>query len=309
MQTDAPLNPGNSGGPLIDMSGQAVGVVVSRVEADQAGNTVAGISFAIPINMVKQEMPAGIHVAAQGTPTPFPTVQGTPDVEATRAALDALDERRRQLEEATRTAIEAEQEVRRYAASLEATRIAEIPTATPAPTPTPTTIPTPTPTSTPVPTPTPKPPTPTPIPHPQVFCREWEAMVLDWIRQGNWYTNPRGDVAEDVPNHPRLPADRARYLCVISFPRGISSGGNFRTSQKIGEGNNQILPGLYEYRRGSEKRVINLNGNGCKLVVNWGEPDKQEVIKVPYGETFTFRFHQYHGWIEHNCGRLYRIGD
>ena len=295
LQTDAPLNPGNSGGPLIDMSGQAVGVVVARVEEDQAGNTVAGISFAIPINMVKQQMPGGIPITAQRTPTPFPTVQGASDVEATKVALDALDERRRQVEEATRTAIETEQEARRYAASLQATRIAEIPTATPAPTPTPTTIPTPTPTSTPLPTPT---------PHPSTYCQEWETLVLDWIRQGNNYYGQHGpQPVKGVPSHPRLPAIEAHDLCVISFPTGILVGNYPRT---VGEGSGQLLPGLYEYRKGVEKRVV--REGGCVLTLNDGEPDKEQAVRVPYGKPFTFQFHVYHGRVDHYCGRLYRTG-
>ena len=95
-----------------------------------------------------------------------------------------MDAHRRQAEQATRAATEAQQEAERYAASLEATRIAELPT----PTPTirrcrlPRRCP---PTSTPEPTPTPLPPTPTPTPHPATFCEEWEAMVLEWVKQGN----------------------------------------------------------------------------------------------------------------------------
>ena len=80
----------------------------------------------------------------------------TPDVEATKSAIEAMDAHRRASEQATRAATEAQQEAERYAASLEATRIAELPTATPVqmpfPTPLPTLIPTPTPTATPVPT-------------------------------------------------------------------------------------------------------------------------------------------------------------
>ena len=50
LQTDASLNPGNSGGPLLNMFGQVIGVVVSRVETDSAGRPISGIGFAIPIN-------------------------------------------------------------------------------------------------------------------------------------------------------------------------------------------------------------------------------------------------------------------
>ena len=53
LQTDASLNPGNSGGPLLDTFGQAVGVVVSRMETNDAGRPITGIGFAIPINVVK----------------------------------------------------------------------------------------------------------------------------------------------------------------------------------------------------------------------------------------------------------------
>ncbi|HYG73482.1 MAG TPA: trypsin-like peptidase domain-containing protein, partial [Planctomycetota bacterium] len=43
IQTSAPVNPGNSGGPLLDSAGQLVGVVVAK------GVGVEGITFAIPV--------------------------------------------------------------------------------------------------------------------------------------------------------------------------------------------------------------------------------------------------------------------
>lgn len=153
------------------------------------GQPVAGIGFSIPVNVVKDTL--GGEVSEEGsalptpTPSPFPAIGPTPDLPATKTALDAIDAQRRLEEQATRTAIEAEREAVRYAASLEATRIAGIPTLTPEPTPT----------STPVP--------PTPTPHPSTFCAEWEAAVRAWIGQGNNYRF--GDTQHpDVPSLPMI---------------------------------------------------------------------------------------------------------
>jgi putative serine protease PepD len=50
IQTDAAINHGNSGGPLLDMSGKVVGVN-AQIASDSGGND--GIGFAIPSNTVK----------------------------------------------------------------------------------------------------------------------------------------------------------------------------------------------------------------------------------------------------------------
>jgi S1-C subfamily serine protease len=50
LQTDAPLNPGNSGGPLITVDGLVVGVTLAK-EGDNVG-------FAIPSNTVRKVVPA-----------------------------------------------------------------------------------------------------------------------------------------------------------------------------------------------------------------------------------------------------------
>ncbi len=50
IQTDAPINHGNSGGPLIDAAGQVIGVN-SQIQSDTGGSD--GVGFAIPSNTVR----------------------------------------------------------------------------------------------------------------------------------------------------------------------------------------------------------------------------------------------------------------
>jgi len=50
IQTDAPINKGNSGGPLLDAQGKVVGVN-SQIQSETGGNV--GIGFAVPIDTVK----------------------------------------------------------------------------------------------------------------------------------------------------------------------------------------------------------------------------------------------------------------
>jgi S1-C subfamily serine protease len=56
IQTDAPLNPGNSGGPLIDAAGNVIGIN-SQIETADGGSGSVGIGFAVPINTAKQVIP------------------------------------------------------------------------------------------------------------------------------------------------------------------------------------------------------------------------------------------------------------
>ncbi|MFJ2563445.1 S1C family serine protease [Streptomyces sp. NPDC087568] len=60
IQTDASLNPGNSGGALIDASGNVVGINSAMYSANQASDSSnagsVGLGFAIPINSVKSDL-------------------------------------------------------------------------------------------------------------------------------------------------------------------------------------------------------------------------------------------------------------
>jgi serine protease Do len=54
IQTDASVNPGNSGGPLVDARGSLVGI--NTAIFSESGGSV-GIGFAIPVNLAKQVLP------------------------------------------------------------------------------------------------------------------------------------------------------------------------------------------------------------------------------------------------------------
>ncbi|MEU7471415.1 trypsin-like peptidase domain-containing protein [Streptomyces sp. NPDC044984] len=63
IQTDASLNPGNSGGALIDMNGNIIGINSAMYSASGSGSSSSeagsvGLGFAIPVNTVKSDLPA-----------------------------------------------------------------------------------------------------------------------------------------------------------------------------------------------------------------------------------------------------------
>ena len=340
LQTDASLNPGNSGGPLLNEYGQVVGLIAARAESTESGRVVTGIGFAIPINDVSPGLPVQAAAGNPGpadtltptiTPVPTipPTIPPTPDLQATKEALEAADAQRRAEAEATRVAERVQQEAEQYAAALEATRIAGLPTPTPTPTPTvtptPTATPLPTPTFTPEPTPTPLPPTATPTPHPATFCPQWETMVLEWVKQGNDYYIARrersvrgyyyGDSDPNIPSHPRLSAQQGHQLCIEdrgkyssnAFPSGIWLFSSQETGNGLDQyGKSQLLPGLYEYRRLTGDNRVPAR---CSITTNIGEENQIE-LDLPQGELFVFRLFEHHGLVNLWCnGSLYRIGD
>ncbi|MEV0261455.1 trypsin-like peptidase domain-containing protein [Streptomyces sp. NPDC050617] len=58
IQTDASLNPGNSGGALINMNGQVIGINSAMYPTGSSGSESgsAGLGFSIPINTVKADL-------------------------------------------------------------------------------------------------------------------------------------------------------------------------------------------------------------------------------------------------------------
>ncbi len=53
MQISAPVQPGNSGGPLLDKSGNVVGVIYSRVEKTLSGRSTQNVNLAIKSNILQ----------------------------------------------------------------------------------------------------------------------------------------------------------------------------------------------------------------------------------------------------------------
>ena len=80
LQTDAALNPGNSGGPLVNSAGQVIGVNTSRIEDTGDGRPVSNIGFAVSIIEFERRLPtlSGRPIIDSGSPTPTPTVTPYP---------------------------------------------------------------------------------------------------------------------------------------------------------------------------------------------------------------------------------------
>ncbi len=66
IQTDAALNPGNSGGPLLDRHGRLIGV--NTAITSPSGGSV-GIGYAVPVDTVNRVVPEMINSGREATPT------------------------------------------------------------------------------------------------------------------------------------------------------------------------------------------------------------------------------------------------
>ena len=84
IQTDAPINQGNSGGPLINIRGEVVGIN-TWIASNTSGGGNVGLGFAIPVNNVKRAIDEFIET---GT-TKYGWL-GVSLIEPTREAITAL---------------------------------------------------------------------------------------------------------------------------------------------------------------------------------------------------------------------------
>jgi putative serine protease PepD len=57
IQTDAAMNPGNSGGPILNAAGQVIGIA-DQIATGGSTRANAGVGFAVPIDLVKSDLPA-----------------------------------------------------------------------------------------------------------------------------------------------------------------------------------------------------------------------------------------------------------
>jgi putative serine protease PepD len=67
IQTDAAMNPGNSGGPLLNTSGQVIGIAdqiatgTNQFGGPSSSETSTGVGFAVPIDLIKDQLTALEH--------------------------------------------------------------------------------------------------------------------------------------------------------------------------------------------------------------------------------------------------------
>jgi S1-C subfamily serine protease len=85
IQTDAAVNPGNSGGPLLDSSARVVGVNTAIISPSGSN---AGIGFAIPIDIVNRVVPQLIRDGR--VPTPGIGIVAVSEQTATRLGVDGI---------------------------------------------------------------------------------------------------------------------------------------------------------------------------------------------------------------------------
>ena len=85
VQTDAAVNPGNSGGPLLDSAGRLIGVNTAIISPSGSN---AGIGFAIPVDTVNRVVPELIQKGR--VPTPGIGIVAANEAVATRLGIEGV---------------------------------------------------------------------------------------------------------------------------------------------------------------------------------------------------------------------------
>src|SRR4051794_525197 len=85
VQTDAAVNPGNSGGPLLDSAGRLIGVTTAIISPSGSN---AGIGFAIPVDTVNRVVPELINKGR--VPTPGIGIVAANEAAATRFGIEGV---------------------------------------------------------------------------------------------------------------------------------------------------------------------------------------------------------------------------
>ena len=87
IQTDAAVNPGNSGGPLLNGAGEVIGVNTFVIrDVGWEGGNIEGINFAVSINEVKNRL-ASLSAGESAGVAPPPDATGTPRPSASSGAF------------------------------------------------------------------------------------------------------------------------------------------------------------------------------------------------------------------------------
>ena len=69
LQTDAAINTGNSGGPLVNLAGEVIGINTLILRTGGGGNIVEGLGFSIPANMAQAVASQIVQTGAVARPT------------------------------------------------------------------------------------------------------------------------------------------------------------------------------------------------------------------------------------------------
>jgi len=85
VQTDAAVNPGNSGGPLLDSAGRLIGVTTAIISPSGSN---AGIGFAIPVDTVNRVVPELISKGR--VPAPGIGIVAANEAVATRLGIEGV---------------------------------------------------------------------------------------------------------------------------------------------------------------------------------------------------------------------------